>query len=158
MLAALGWSLTSFAVPPLRERFSTSALVFAAALLLVVGCGALVTATIVPLFIPVIFLCWIWGGAGIGIAYTTIFSDVFEGAEGGREGATTSTALMAALLGMVFGTGAGGVALTLAQHSGFTIDAGLTAAFGVALACAIALGCIANRQSSPEAVEYSGER
>jgi predicted MFS family arabinose efflux permease len=153
MLAALGWSLTSFAVPPLRERFSTAALAFVAAALLSIGCLALLVTTIIALPIALILACWIIGGAGIGIAYTTIFSDVFEQAQGGREGATTSAALMAALLGMVFGTGLGGVALTVAQRSGAGIDTGLTAAFAVALACAIGLVGIAHRQSPGEAVE-----
>jgi MFS family permease len=153
MLAALGWSLTSFAVPLLRERFSTRALVYAAAACLTSGCAALVTTTIVPLPIPVVLGCWVVGGAGIGISYTTIFSDVFERAEGGREGATTSAALMAALLGMVFGTGLGGLALTIAQHAGNSIGVGLTGAFAVALACAAGLFAVANRQSPEIAVE-----
>lgn len=147
MLSALGWSFSSLAVPRLRSSFSTSALVFASAVLLIAGCAVLVAAAIVPIPVPAILASWILGGAGIGIGYTTIFSDVFEDAEGGREGMVTSTALMAALLGMVFGTGLGGLALTIAQRWGDSIDAGLLGAFCVALAAAMGLLRIANRQS-----------
>jgi predicted MFS family arabinose efflux permease len=145
MLSALGWSLSSIAVPRLRGTFSTSTLVFAAATLLVAGCGVLVAAAIVPIPVAVLLACWVMGGAGIGIAYTTIFSDVFERAEGGREGMVTSTALMAALLGMVVGTGLGGLALMIAQRAGHSINTGILAAFCVALLAAIALLSIAGR-------------
>lgn len=153
MLSALGWSLSSLMVPHLRSRFSTSALVYASAVLLLAGCTVLVAATIVPVFVIAVLACWVLGGAGIGIGYTTIFSDVFQNAEGGREGVVTSAALMAALLGMVFGTGLGGLALTIAQRAGNSIDEGLTGAFAVALACAAGLFAVANRQSTAIAVE-----
>src|SRR5579884_192882 len=81
MLSALGWSFSSMLVPALRRRCSTGVLVFAAGMLLIAGCAALVAATIVPIHLAVLLACWTLGGAGIGIAYTTIFSDVFEDAQ-----------------------------------------------------------------------------
>lgn len=146
MLSALGWSVASVAVPRLRSDFSTKRLVFAAGAFLIAGNAVLLTTTIMPLAIPIILLCWTLGGAGIGIAYNTILSGVFERAEGGREGAASSVALMAALLGMVVGTGLAGLALTVAQHWGYSISAGLTGAFAVSLACSIALLGTANRR------------
>lgn len=150
MLSALGWSMASIAVPRLRNIFSTNVLVFAAAALLIAGSAALVIATIVPLAIPLILLCWTLGGVGIGIAYNTILSEIFERAEGGREGEISSVALMAALMGMVLGTGLGGIALTVAQHNGYSISAGLTGAFGVSLLCAVGLLAISSRQTAAE--------
>jgi MFS family permease len=146
MLAALGWSFASIAVPRLRSQFSTATLVAATAVCLIAGTAVLLVATIVQLSIPLILSCWTLGGVGIGIGYNTILSDVFERAEGGREGTVSSVALMAALLGMVVGTGLGGLALTVAQRSGYSISAGLTGAFGVSLVCAIGLLGIAHRQ------------
>jgi MFS family permease len=151
MLSALAWSCASVAVPRLRRQFSTMLLVLAAAIFLIAGCAVLVLTTIVPISVPLVLLGWTFGGAGIGIAYNAILSDVFERAEGGREGVVSSVALMSALLGMVFGTGLGGLALTVAQHSGYSINAGLAGAFGVSLACALGLLSIANRQSPREA-------
>jgi MFS family permease len=148
MLSALGWSFSGVAVPRLRAGFSTNTLVFASGGLLACGCAALTVATFVRIPLAIVFVCWTMGGAGIGIGYTTLFSDVFETEQGGREGTVTSTALMAALLGMVFGTGLGGLALTVTQHAGYSIDAGLAGAFAVALICAIALISVANRQSA----------
>lgn len=149
MLSAISWSLSSLAVPRLRGSFSTSTLVFASGILLLAGCAVLVAATIVAIPVPAVLACWVSAGAGIGIGYTAIFSDVFEDAEGGREGTVTSVALMAALLGMVFGTGLAGLSLTIAQRAGYSVDAGLLGAFGVAFLCSAALLGIANRQCAP---------
>ena len=142
MLAALGWSLSSLAVPRLRGSFSTSALVFAAALLLIGGCAALVVSAIAPIPVAAVLASWILGGAGIGVSYTTIFSDVFEDAQAGREATVTSTALMSAMLGMVLGTGLGGLALTLARNAGRPIGTGILGAFCIALAAALALAAM----------------
>lgn len=145
MLSALGWSISSIAVPRLRAKFSTGTIVSIAAVLLLAGCATLVTGTIVALPVVLLLACWAIGGAGIGVGYTVLFSDVFEQAEGGREGTVTSTALMAALLGMVAGTGAGGLWMTISQRAGYPIGAGVLGAFCVALFSAIALLSIANR-------------
>jgi predicted MFS family arabinose efflux permease len=149
MLAALGWTFAGMAVPRLRSNLSTAALVSIAGVFLIAGCSVLTFATVVPIHIAIVLAFWMLGGAGIGVAYTTIFADVFERAESGREGAVTSSALMAALLGMVFGTGFGGLALTVAQRLGYSIGAGLLGAFGFALLSAMGLLTIAHRQSPP---------
>lgn len=153
MLSALAWSGASVAVPRLRAQFAPSTIVSIGALCLIAGSGGLVCTTLISLPIAAIFACWTIGGVGIGLAYNTILSEVFERAEGGREGALASVALMSALLGMVFGTGLGGLALTVAQHWGYSIASGLTGAFGVSFICAIALLSIANRQTVSEAVQ-----
>lgn len=153
MLSALAWSGASVAVPRLRAQFAPSTIVSIGALCLIAGSAGLVCTTLISLSIAAIFACWTIGGVGIGLAYNTILSEVFERAEGGREGALASVALMSALLGMVFGTGLGGLALTVAQHWGYSIASGLTGAFGVSFICAIALLSIANRQTVSEAVQ-----
>jgi hypothetical protein len=90
-----------------------------------------------PLAIP--FAGWTIAGIGMGIAYPTVYLVTMDRAGEGSEGTTVALLLLIDSLGASAGTGLGGGAIALSQSLDASLVAGLTGAFALALAGAVAL-------------------
>lgn len=145
--ATLTWTAGAWIQARLAARASRRRLT-AGGLLLIIG-GVAGIAVVVTTAVPVAVAALAWGiaGLGMGLAYSTVTLVVLESAAAGEEGASSSAAQLAFVLGTALGTGIGGtmvaLATTSAAHSTRTgiavVDASAIAATMLALLTARAL-------------------
>jgi predicted MFS family arabinose efflux permease len=137
-LATLGWSAGSWWQSRVAATISASRLVAGSMVALIVGTICVAAgAHDAPLWIP--FAGWTIAGVGMGIAYPTVYLVTMDRAGEGAEGTTVALLLLIDSLGASAGTGLGGGAIALSQSLDASLVAGLTGAFVLALAGAVAL-------------------
>jgi MFS family permease len=137
-LATLGWSGGSWWQSRVAASISASRLVAGSMIALIVGTICVAAgAHDAPLAIP--FAGWTIAGIGMGIAYPTVYLVTMDRAGEGSEGTTVALLLLIDSLGASAGTGLGGGAIALSQSLDASLVAGLTGAFALALAGAVAL-------------------
>jgi hypothetical protein len=90
-------------------------------------------------------VAWTIAGAGMGLAYAPTSLLMMHQAPGGRSGWASASLNLADVLGTALGAGLGGAALVLASDKGWSISTGVTIAFSVAAAGAIAGLAVARR-------------
>ena len=109
--ATLTWTTGAWIQARLAARVSRRRLTVNGLLLIVAGVAGIgvVAATTVPVSVAVV--AWGIAGLGMGIAYSTATLVVLESAPTGSEGAASSAAQLANVLGTALGTGVGGAIL-----------------------------------------------
>jgi hypothetical protein len=90
-------------------------------------------------------VAWTIAGAGMGLAYAPTSLLMFHQAPGGRTGWASASLNLSDVLGTALGAGLGGAALVVASDSGWSISTGVTIAFCIAGAGAIAGLVVARR-------------
>lgn len=76
---------------------------------------------------------WVVTGLGIGLAHPTSAATAFSRSPEGKEGFVSSSLLLADLFTPAVAIGVGGVLVALGRSTGWGLQAGVAAAFGVAL-------------------------
>ncbi len=79
----------------------------------------------------------ILAGLGMGLAHPTSAAVVFAHAPSGEEGSLSSSLLLADNLMIAIGIGVAGALSAVSEASGWGVQAGVAAAFGVALALSV---------------------
>jgi MFS family permease len=137
-LATLGWSAGSWWQSRVAASISASRLVAGSMVAIIIGTICVAAgAHDAPLVIP--FVGWTLAGLGMGVAYPTVYLVTMDRAGEGAEGTTVALLLLIDTLGASIGTGLGGGAIALSQSLDASLVAGLTGAFALALAGAVAL-------------------
>jgi MFS family permease len=104
------------------------------------------------LFVPgpgvVAIVVWALAGLGIGVSYSTTTLIVFDLTPKGEEGGAAAALQLANVLGVAFGTGAGGAMLAIATSTGASEASGIAAIDAVMVAVAIVGAMAAGRARS----------
>jgi MFS family permease len=108
---------------------------------------AVMALTIVMEQVPVVVagIGWGIGGLGMGLAYPTISLIVLAQAPAGQEGSVAGSLRVAELLSVALGTGLGGAVIAFGDRMGWSEEAGIAVAFGIALAGST-VGILASRR------------
>jgi MFS family permease len=145
-LATLGWSAGSWWQSRVATSIAAGKLVAGSVAAVLVGTLCVAAGTYdAPLVIP--YAGWTIAGIGMGIAYPTVYLVTMDRSGEGAEGTTVALLLLIDTLGAAMGTGLGGAALAISESLHASLVAGLTGAFALALAAAVALIAIAPRLS-----------
>jgi MFS family permease len=145
-LATLGWSAGSWWQSRVATTISAGRLVGGSVAAVLVGTLCVAAGTYdAPLVIP--YAGWTVAGIGMGIAYPTVYLVAMDRAGEGAEGTTVALLLLIDTLGAAMGTGLGGAAVAISESLNASLVAGLTGAFALALAAAVALIAVAPRLS-----------
>jgi len=143
--AALTWTTGAWIQARLAAGASRQRLTIVGLLLIICGVAgiAIVAMTRVPVSLAV--LAWGVAGLGMGIAYSTATLVVLESAPAGGEGAASSAAQLANVLGTAVGTGVGGAILVvMAGLATSSTRAGIALVDATAIAASM-LGVLAAR-------------
>jgi MFS family permease len=113
--ATIMWTTGAWMQARVAARRGRRQLTIGGLLLLIAGIAgvAIVLMPVVPVAIAA--LAWGIAGLGMGLAYSTTTLVVLESAPPGEEGAASSAAQLANVLGTALGTGIGGTLVTLAN-------------------------------------------
>jgi MFS family permease len=145
-LATLGWSGGSWWQSRVATSIPAGRLMAGSVAAIVLGTFCVAAGTYdAPLLIP--YIGWMVAGVGMGIAYPTVYLVTMHRAGEGAEGTTVALLLLIDTLGAAMGTGLGGAAVAISESLNASLVAGLTGAFALALAAAVALFAIAPRLS-----------
>lgn len=144
-LVTVAWSVGSWWQSGAAARIGLPTLVRIGAWLVLTGTLTAFTglSLAVPLAVP--YVGWTVAGVGMGIAFPTIPLSVMNASAAGEEAGELSATLLMDTLGVAFGAGLGGASIALAEAAGASLAAGLTGAFGIAIATTLLLLAIAGR-------------
>ena len=161
-LVAVSWSVATFWQAQMVDRFSYAWMVRTGSLIL--GGGTAVFAlAIVGAPLPLAYAAWTIAGAGMGIAFPTLFIATMNRAGEGEEAGAVAARFVSSRIGIVLGTGLAGVAVGAAQSAHAPLGVGLAAAMGLAVAGALAGSLLAPlvdraEPSEAETGTLAGER
>jgi MFS family permease len=129
--ATVCWTTGAWAQERLAARWTARRLLSVGLLLVVLGIVgvAIGLSSAVPLW--EIVASWGVAGLGIGLGYSRLAVLVLSHASPGQEGQASASLQLADNLGVAFGAGVGGVALTLRTSTGWDIATALALAFGM---------------------------
>jgi MFS family permease len=135
-LVSISWSVATFWQARMVDRFSHTWMVRTGSLILAGGTAVFALA-IVGLPLPLAYAAWTVAGAGMGIAFPTLFIATADRAEPGQEAAAVAARFVSGRVGIVLGTGLGGVAVGATQAVHSPIGIGLGVAMGLAVVGAL---------------------
>jgi MFS family permease len=127
------WTAGSWIQERRVNRDGPRRLVAGGFLLVAAGIGLLIVTLHPAVPIGLAIAAWGIGGLGIGMAYSPLAVVVLAEAEMGREGAATASLQLADVLGVILGTGFGGVVIAIGHRAGHTPGPALVIVFAVAL-------------------------
>ena len=132
-LVSISWSVATVWQSSVVDRFSYAWMVRAGSFILGGGIAVFALALLgAPL--PLAYAAWTVAGAGMGIAFPTLFIATMDRAGSGEEAGAVAARFVSSRIGIVLGTGLGGVAVgaTQAVHAPLAIGLGATMALAVA--------------------------
>ncbi|MBV1879501.1 MAG: MFS transporter [Pseudomonadales bacterium] len=106
--SALSWALGAWLQAKLNYLFTPLVFIICGGCLLILAIFGIISILIIPLPISAIFICWPITGLAVGIAFTSISSYTMNHTPKGKEGASASSAGVAAALGIGLATGLAG--------------------------------------------------
>jgi MFS family permease len=153
--STLAWTAGAWLQSRLNGRWEARRLVGTGLAIIVTGLAvmALVLLPAVPVYVSI--AAWTVAGFGIGMAYAPISLLMLREAPAGREGWASASLSLADVLGTALGIGTGGAAVTAATAHGWTLAAGVGAAFAIAGVGAVALALASRRLPSSRAAGQS---
>lgn len=152
-LVAVSWSLATFWQARMVDRFSYAWMVRTGSLILAGGTAVFALA-IAGAPLPLAYAAWTIAGAGMGIAFPTLFLATMDRAGAGEEAGAVAARFVSGRIGIVLGTGLGGVAVGAARAAHAPLGIGLAAAMGLAVAGALVAALLApvlDRKEQPAA-------
>ena len=152
-LVAVSWSVATFWQTRMVDRFSYAWMVRTGSLILAGGTAVFALAMVgAPL--PLAYAAWTFAGAGMGIAFPTLFIATMNRAGAGEEAGAVAARFVSGRIGIVLGTGLAGFAVGAAQAVHAPPGIGLGAAMGLAVAGALVgslLAPLLDREELPAA-------
>jgi len=152
-LVAVSWSLATFWQARMIDRFSYAWMVRVGSLILAGGTAVFALA-IAGAPLPIAYAAWTIAGAGMGIAFPTLFIATMNRADAGEEAGAVAARFVSGRIGIVLGTGLAGVAVGAARAAHAPLGVGLWAVMGLAVAGALAgslLAPLLDREELPAA-------
>ncbi|HEX4564138.1 MAG TPA: MFS transporter [Solirubrobacteraceae bacterium] len=145
-VSTLAWSAAAWMQARLSASWPERRLIGLGVVLVLVGIGGMVLALRTGVAVAATTLvAWTIAGAGMGLAYAPTSLLMMHQAPGGRTGWASASLNIADVLGTALGAGLGGGALVLASDSRWSLSTGVTIAFCVAAAGALAGLAVARR-------------
>jgi MFS family permease len=135
-LVAVSWSVATVWQARVVDRFSYAWMVRTGSLILAGGTAVFALA-IVGAPLPLAYAAWTIAGAGMGIAFPTLFIATMNRAGAGEEAGAVAARFVSGRIGIVLGTGLAGVAVGATQAMHAPLGIGLGAAMGLAVAGAL---------------------
>jgi MFS family permease len=152
-LVAVSWSVATFWQTRMVDRFSYAWMVRTGSLILAAGTAVFALA-IVGAPLPLAYAAWTLAGAGMGIAFPTLFIATMNRAGAGEEAGAVAARFVSGRIGIVLGTGLAGVAVGATHAVHAPLGIGLGAAMGLAVAGALVgslLAPLLDREELPAA-------
>lgn len=144
-VSTLGWSGAAWAQARLSGTWRERRLIAIGQALVLAGIAGMVLSLRPGVPAAATLVAWTAAGIGMGLAYAPTSLLMLHQAPGGRTGWASASLNISDVLGTALGAGLGGAALVLASDSGWSISTGITIAFGVAAAGALAGLAVARR-------------
>lgn len=145
--STLAWSAAAWLQARMSASWPERNLIGLGIGLVLVGIAGMVLALRVSAPVAATTLvAWTLAGAGMGLAYAPTSLLMLRQAPGGRTGWASASLNLSEVLGVALGAGLGGGALVIASDSGWSISTGVTIAFAVAAAGALAGLAVAGRR------------
>jgi MFS family permease len=131
-LVSVSWSVATFWQARMIDRFSYAWMVRTGSLILAGGTAVFALALVgAPL--PLAYAAWTVAGAGMGIAFPTLFIATMNRAGAGEEAGAVAARFVSGRIGVVLGTGLAGAAVGATQAVHAPLGIGLGAALGLAV-------------------------
>jgi MFS family permease len=135
-LVSVSWSVATFWQARMVDRFSYAWMVRTGSLILAGGTAVFALALVgAPL--PVAYAAWTVAGAGMGIAFPTLFIATMNRAGAGEEAGAVAARFVSGRIGIVLGTGLAGAAVGATQVLHAALAIGLGAVMGLAIVGAL---------------------
>jgi MFS family permease len=132
--ASITWTFGSWLQERRGERWGRRRAVRLGLVMTTIGIGAILAAVWSQAPAVVATLGWGIGGLGMGIAYPSITLLVLASAPEGQEGAASSSMQISNVLGIIAGTGIGGVLIAAGESAGWATSTGVALTFATMMA------------------------
>ncbi|MDQ1417218.1 MAG: hypothetical protein QOF81_2831 [Acidimicrobiaceae bacterium] len=146
--ATLTWTAGSWMQARLSDRTEGRRLVQLGLVAIIIGIAGTTSALWPPVPVFVAIASWSVAGLGMGLAYAPLSLMMLRESEPGREGWASASLNLSDVLGTALGVGFGGAAVAIGASTGRSLSTGITIAFMVAAAGAVA-GIIVARRLPP---------
>jgi MFS family permease len=135
--ATLAWTAGAWIQARMNSRWEGRRLIRIGLSIVLAGIAGLVVTLTPGMPVAVAIAAWTVGGFGIGLSYAPTTLLTLSQAPAGREGWATASLSLADVLGSALGIGAGGAAISAAARYGWSLSAGVYAAFAFAAAAGV---------------------
>jgi MFS family permease len=136
--ATMTWTLGAWTQARATRRTEGRVLVMVGLTLILTGIVGTAAALRPPVPVAVGIAAWSVAGFGIGLAYAPLSIMMLRASPSGREGWASASLNLSDVLGTALGVGFGGAAVAVSSSSGRALSTGLTVAFALAAAGAVA--------------------
>ena len=158
--STLAWTAGAWIQARMSSRWEGKRLVRIGLAVILAGIAGLTAMLRSDVAIAVGIVAWTIAGLGMGLSYAPITLLMLKRAPAGREGWASASLNLADVLGSAMGIGIGGAAISAAVRFGWSLAAGLAAAFAITaaagiVALAVSFRLPAGRGSPPEPSEAS---
>ena len=143
--STLAWTAGAWIQARMSTRWEGKRLVRIGLAVILAGIAGLSAMLRSDVAIAVGIAAWTVAGLGMGLSYAPITLLMLKRAPSGREGWASASLNLADVLGSAMGIGIGGAAISAAVRFGWSLAAGLAAAFAITAAAGIVALAISSR-------------
>lgn len=147
----LSWTAGSWFQARMNSRWEGRRLIRVGLVIILVGIGGLTAMLDSGVAVAVGIAAWTVAGLGMGMSYAPTTLLMLAKAPPGREGWASASLNLSDVLGGALGIGVGGAAISAAVRFGWSLSAGLAAAF--AITAASGLACLAVTRRLPVGIQ-----
>jgi MFS family permease len=141
----LAWTAGAWIQAKMNDRWEGRRLVRIGLVVILCGIAGLTTMLSSDVAVTVGIVAWTVAGLGMGLAYAPITLLMLAEAPAGRQGWASASLNLADVLGSALGIGLGGAAIGAAVRFGWSLAAGLAAAFALTVIAGIAAMAISRQ-------------
>jgi MFS family permease len=143
--STLAWTAGAWIQARMSSRWEGKRLVRIGLVVVLTGIAGLSAMLRNDVAITVGIAAWTVAGLGMGMAYAPTTLLMLKRAPAGREGWASASLILADVLGSAMGIGIGGAAISAALRFGWSLAAGLAAAFAITAAAGIMALAVSSR-------------
>jgi MFS family permease len=143
--STLAWTAGAWIQARMNDRWEGRRLVRIGLVVILCGIAGLTTVLSSDVSVTVGIVAWTVAGLGMGLAYAPITLLMLAEAPAGRQGWASASLNLADVLGSALGIGLGGAAIGAAVRFGWSLAAGLAAAFALTAVAGIAAMAISRQ-------------
>jgi MFS family permease len=143
--STLAWTAGAWIQARMNDRWEGRRLVRIGLVVILCGIAGLTTVLSSDVSVTAGIVAWTVAGLGMGLAYAPITLLMLAEAPAGRQGWASASLNLADVLGSALGIGLGGAAIGAAVRFGWSLAAGLAAAFALTAVAGIAAMAISRQ-------------